>query len=430
MDEPLLSEKSTQDNHRTIAGDERQHDDTRQPLHTRLPRRQLVLIALAMVICISPLALYGVLLAIGSRSGASAVTSSSVASTASQRSEQVTTNNYTGDAIVDGVLSRLDLGAYPLDTTSSVTNAGPAFLRNVFPLKCHSHNDEWRSAPLAEGLLAGCIAIEADVWYLGPSTPTSNAGADLYTGHDPGSLRANRTFDKLYVQPLLAMLNSKNTPTAQTRYIASLTSSNPAQALANSSEVFGLLGGKNGVFDTDPLQTLYLQADLKNRAVEGWLAVVAALQPLRDADYLTYVDSSGNVQYRAVTVTAGGVAPRDYFINTPNATYPRRDTFYDAPITALNSSGPVGGWTRKEALTASTAWSSVTTWRGFSSIPQAELDKIKGYVDAAHQRGILARYWDTPNRPRYARNTLWQTLQRDVGVDFVNTDEPSELAAQ
>lgn len=388
-----------------------------------------------MVLC-SPLALYGILVAF---SGGATVAADStgaettlVSLTAQQQSAGVARRNYTGDAVVDGVLSKLDLSAYPVDTNNSASSYGPALLRNVFPLKCHSHNDEWRSTPLADGLLAGCIAIEADVWYLGPSTPAAGAaaGADLYTGHDPGSLREGRTFDKLYVQPLLALLNAKNTPTRQTRYIASLNSATPATALANSSEVFGLLGGKNGVFDTDPLQTLYLQADLKNRATEGWAAVVQALKPLRDADYLTYVDSTGNVQYRAITVTAGGVAPREYFINTPNATVPRRDTFYDAPITALNSSGPVGGWTRREALTASTAWSSVTTWRGLSSdIPEAELAKLKRYVDDARARGILARFWDTPNRPRYARNNIWKALQVQLGMDFVNTDEPAELAA-
>ena len=41
--------------------------------------------------------------------------------------------------------------------------------------------------------------------------------AILQVGHDPESLTANRTFDSLYVQPLLKILDSQNPDTIYTR---------------------------------------------------------------------------------------------------------------------------------------------------------------------------------------------------------------------
>ncbi|BFZ56125.1 hypothetical protein PYCC9005_003167 [Savitreella phatthalungensis] len=340
--------------------------------------------------------------------------------------------NYTSDPVVSGILTKLNLGAWPLEQ-NNVSQAGPGLLRNIFPSACHSHNDEWRTFPLVDGLLAGCVATEADTWYVGDNG-SSLVKPDLYLGHDAAAIRTGRTLRQMYIEPLRAILDAKNLPTKQTQYLASVGMSSPAPNAATN--VQGLLGGYNGVFDTAPQQTLYLQVDLKNRDLEGWLAVVDALQPLREKGYLSYVEtqadgSMGGVQVRPITVTAGGVAPRSFFLTTPNATYTRRDTFYDAPIASLNTTNgltsPDRGWNSSTGITSSASWASLVSWDGKTSSPSdADAAKLRSLIKAAADRGIVSRFWDTPNRPRWARNNIWQWLQKEH-VSLVNTDEPGEF---
>jgi hypothetical protein len=68
----------------------------------------------------------------------------------------------------------------------------------------HSHNDYWRDVPLYSALSYGVISVEADVWLV---------NGTLYIGHDVQSLTPNRTFDGLYIQPLVEILTNANPDT-------------------------------------------------------------------------------------------------------------------------------------------------------------------------------------------------------------------------
>jgi hypothetical protein len=73
--------------------------------------------------------------------------------------------------------------------------------QDVHPVRCHSHNDYWRTRPLIEAIAAGCPSVEADVWY---------KDDDLYVGHREFELRANRTLRSLYIDPLINIIERQN----------------------------------------------------------------------------------------------------------------------------------------------------------------------------------------------------------------------------
>jgi hypothetical protein len=103
--------------------------------------------------------------------------------------------------------------------------------------------------PFYSALSVGCVSIEADVWLY---------NGTLYVGHEQGALTPGRTFDSLYIQPILKVLKAQN-PTNST-FLTAPT--------------------RNGVFDTSGGQTLYLFVDLKTEGFATWPYVVKALEPL------------------------------------------------------------------------------------------------------------------------------------------------------
>lgn len=89
--------------------------------------------------------------------------------------------------------SILDLGeacsSYPTD-----------FTRGVRPIPCNSHNDYERKRPLFDALRWGCTSVEADVW-------SFEGEEDLFVGHHTASLKRDRTFKSLYVEPIVEILD-------------------------------------------------------------------------------------------------------------------------------------------------------------------------------------------------------------------------------
>ena len=74
--------------------------------------------------------------------------------------------------------------------------------------KCHSpiHNpltlfEDWRDVPLLTAISFGVSSVEADVWLV---------DGELFIGHERAALTKDRTFDSLYVQPLLNIIKNQN----------------------------------------------------------------------------------------------------------------------------------------------------------------------------------------------------------------------------
>ncbi|KAI0205129.1 hypothetical protein F4808DRAFT_273807 [Astrocystis sublimbata] len=268
------------------------------------------------------------------------------------------------------------------------------FLRDVVPVPCHSHNDYWRKVPVFSALHAGCTGIEADVWLF-------DRDQELYVGHDKASLTPYRTFQSLYVNPLVEILTQSNLPTP----------------LYNES--------RRGAFDTDPDQTIVLLVDLKTDSAKTLSAVEAQLEPLRARNWLSSVEN-GVVHKRQVTVVGTGNTPFD--ILERNSTY--RDIFFDAPLDefyedpdalmTVEENGPFV-YNSTNSFYASVDFRATigTVW---SNIDDRQLRRIRGQIKGAHRRGLRVRYWNTPSWPVTLRNKIWHTLVAE-GADMLNVDD-------
>lgn len=288
------------------------------------------------------------------------------------------------------------LSGYPTD-----------FTRDIVPIPCHSHNDYWRRVPLYEAIHYGCTSVEADVWLF---------DGELYVGHSTSSLTPNRTFQSLYIEPLVQIIDKQN----------------PSADFVNDAQT------RNGVFDEDPDQTLVLLVDFKTNGEELLPVVESQISALRDRDYLSYFDGSNFIS-RAVTLVATGNAP--FNLIKENDTY--RDIFFDAPLHLLTSPPisdsssahgegqgtngidlSLGGaqFTSQNSYYASTDFFSSIgfPWRG--DLSPAQLTKLREQIKAAKDRGLKSRYWDTPNWPIGLRNHIWSVLVRE-GAAVLNVDD-------
>jgi hypothetical protein len=108
---------------------------------------------------------------------------------------------------------------------------------------------DWRDVPFYTALSVGANSTESDVWLY---------NGTLYVGHEQGALTPQRTFQSLYINPILDILNRQN----------------PSNSTFLTSKTH------NGVFDISSGQTLYLFVDVKTDGASTWPVVVKALDPL------------------------------------------------------------------------------------------------------------------------------------------------------
>lgn len=94
---------------------------------------------------------------------------------------------------------------------------------------------------------------------------------------------------------------------------------------------------RNGVFDTDPSQTLVLLIDFKTDGTATWPYVFEQLAPLREGGYLTHFNGTVVVD-GPITVVGSGNAPFDSIVS--NSTY--RDIFFDTSLDELAGDGHGG----------------------------------------------------------------------------------------
>ncbi|KAI8298593.1 Altered inheritance of mitochondria protein 6-like protein [Colletotrichum sp. SAR11_240] len=251
----------------------------------------------------------------------------------------------------------------------------------VVPIPCHSHNDYWRRRPVFSALQVGCVGIEADVWLY---------GTELFVGHDRWSLREENTFTSLYVDPLVRLLEERNS------------------CHENSTDQ-----RSRGIYEANPNQTLILLVDLKTNGAETWPEVVRQLQPLRDRGWLSTV-IDGQVNYGPITVVGTGNTPFDMLVK--NTTY--RDYFFDAPLTKLDTND----FNPTNSYYTSVSFKKAVGMVWFGDLSKSQITKLREQVKQAHARGLKVRYWDLPAWPISIRNHIWGILIRE-GVDILNVDD-------
>ncbi|EFR00904.1 hypothetical protein MGYG_03907 [Nannizzia gypsea CBS 118893] len=266
---------------------------------------------------------------------------------------------------------RSPLYRYPTDVT-----------RGIIPIPVHSHNDYWRDVPFYTALSAGCISIEADVFLFNDT---------LFVGHEESALTKQRTLQSLYIEPLMGVLKKTN----------------PKSPFVNGPT-------RHGVFDASSGQTLYLWIDVKNDGEKAWPHIVKALQPLRDANYLTKVQNNQTFVPGPVTVIGTGGTPLDQVVSAAN-----RDYFYDGPLKDLT------GFTSLISPIASTSLMEVVgdiTSDSENPLNATQLEAVRKQIKTAKEKGIGVRYWETPGWPIRLRNELWRTLWKE-GVALLNADD-------
>ena len=228
------------------------------------------------------------------------------------------------------------------------------------PVLIHSHNDYAQRVPFYQAYAQQVSSIEADVFL---------HDGQLLVGHDVEDLRADMTFEALYVEPIVTL--------------------------------FARNGGR-AFRDSD--QTLQLMVELKSETDPTLRAVAALL-----GRWPEVFDPEVNPAAVRVAVTGRVPAPEAF------DRYPRFlgfDGAWDADYTPEQL---------ERIALISTNFRDFSQWNGKGTIIPAEKERLE--QDRAHEQGKPVRFWNAPEG-----TTVYYTFY-DMGIDYINTDNPEVCAA-
>ena len=230
------------------------------------------------------------------------------------------------------------------------------------PVLIHSHNDYAQRVPFYQAYAQQVSSIEADVFL---------HDGQLLVGHDVEDLRADMTFEALYVEPIVTL--------------------------------FARNGGR-AFRDSD--QTLQLMVELKSETDPTLRAVAALL-----GRWPEVFDPEVNPAAVRVAVTGRVPAPEAF------DRYPRFlgfDGAWDADYTPEQL---------ERIALISTNFRDFSQWNGKGTIITAEKERLEQVIDRAHEQGKPVRFWNAPEG-----TTVYYTFY-DMGIDYINTDNPEVCAA-
>lgn len=238
----------------------------------------------------------------------------------------------------------------------------PDFIKPLH--QAHAHNDYLHARPLFDALERGFTSVEADVFLV---------DGRLLVAHTVLELNTERTFEKLYLDPLRERVRAG--------------------------------GGKLFADGT----SLTLLVDLKH---DGEATYRALAKTLAHYDDIITVVRNGRLEQKPVTVIVSGERPWQAI-----AAEKVRYVGIDGRLGDLDSKLP-----SHLLPLISDNWTYHFKWRGEGELPQAERDKLRQIVHQAHAAGRRVRFWAAPDRPQ-----AWREL-RAAGVDLINTDDLDGLA--
>lgn len=230
------------------------------------------------------------------------------------------------------------------------------------PVLIHSHNDYAQRVPFYQAYAQQVSSIEADVFL---------HDGQLLVCHDVEDLRADMTFEALYVEPIVTL--------------------------------FARNGGR-AFRDSD--QTLQLMVELKSETDPTLRAVAALL-----GRWPEVFDPEVNPAAVRVAVTGRVPAPEAF------DRYPRFlgfDGAWDADYTPEQL---------ERIALISTNFRDFSQWNGKGTIIPAEKERLEQVIDRAHEQGKPVRFWNAPEG-----TTVYYTFY-DMGIDYINTDNPEVCAA-
>jgi len=230
--------------------------------------------------------------------------------------------------------------------------------------KAHAHNDYRHHRPLFDALAHGFTSVEADLFLV---------EGQLLVAHDRDEIRAHRTLQALYLDPLRKRVDQ------------------------NKGSVYA----KGGRFT--------LLIDFKSEAESTYAELHRVLSQYKEC--FTSFTPEGR-QERAILVVVSG--------NRPRATMAAQTLRYagcDGRLSDLNSDAPAD-----LIPMISDNWASHFKWQGRGPMPAVEKKKLSDIVRISHEKGRLVRLWATPDNPSAERRALWDALVSD-DVDIINTDD-------
>ncbi|GGK83585.1 phosphatidylinositol-specific phospholipase C/glycerophosphodiester phosphodiesterase family protein [Streptomyces flaveus] len=236
--------------------------------------------------------------------------------------------------------------------------------------RAHAHNDYLHPRPLFDALGHRFGSLEADIFLVGDQ---------LLVAHDAVELDPARTLESLYLDPLARRVK------------------------ANHGSVYR--GYRK------PIQLLI---DLKT---EGSSTYLELDRHLRRYKHLFTTYAYGRVFPGPVTAVISG----DRAARIPMEAQTVRRAFYDGRLADLGSPAPASF-----IPLISDNWTLNFTWRGIGPFPEAERQKLRGIISAAHSRRQKVRFWATPDLAGPARDALWGELLA-ADVDYLNTDDLAGL---
>lgn len=232
-----------------------------------------------------------------------------------------------------------------------------------YPIKIHSHNDYVRTAPFYQAYAQRLYSIEVDMFY---------QDGEFFVGHDLVDIDKNRTFENLYLKPLLAIYNV-----------------NEGKAWADSDE---------------PLQ---LMVEMKsNNRDEAMKALVSLFK-----EHAELFDPNVNPNAIHITITGSYMPTPEMFESYPS--YIQFDGDIDFEYTPEQL---------KRVALFSTNFKRFSVWNGKGFIVKDELANIKDAIKRAHSLGKPIRFWGAPDGV-----TAWN-LFYSLGIDYINTDKIEQCA--
>lgn len=241
---------------------------------------------------------------------------------------------------------------------------------SVIPLtRVHAHNDYEHKHPLFDALGQGFCSVEADIHLV---------DGQLLVAHDLSDVRAERTLQSLYLDPLEKRIQQN--------------------------------GGR--VYRNGPECTLLIDFKAANQL--NSLAMYNALQQVLEQykDILS-VFRDGKKETNAIVCILTGNYPRAAL-----AASPIRYAAGDGKLADLKSNPPADlvPWISEN-------WQTIFKWRAKGPMPDDELAHLKEILRKAHQQGRRVRFWNSPDRP-----VFWKAML-EQGVDLINTDDLKGFAA-
>ena len=234
------------------------------------------------------------------------------------------------------------------------------FPSNFLP-NAHSHNDYSRPNAFHQAYSLGFGSIEVDLFF---------KDNELYVGHDWKDIQLDRTFESMYLKPILKAFSAS----------------------------------KDGYIYPNQGQLLLL-IDPKTDGVPVLRKLEELLKPYRNL-----FDSKNNPKAVKLVITGNRPKSKDFHFYD--------EIFYfDGNLKEVyqpNELPRIG--------LISAPLKDVTSWNGLGRLTDQDLLKLTAKIDSVHRLGKKIRFWAAPDT-----KTTWIEWLK-LGIDYINTDKTFELA--